>query len=25
MILQEKIARSHPTKEILHPDARRSR
>jgi len=25
MILQEKIARSHPTKEILDPDARRSR
>jgi len=23
MILQEKIARSHPTKEILNPDARR--
>jgi NADH-quinone oxidoreductase subunit B len=22
MILQEKIARSHPTKEILNPDAR---
>ena len=25
MTLQEKIARSHPTKEILDPDARRSR
>ena len=23
MILQKKIAASHPTKEILHPDARR--
>jgi hypothetical protein len=23
MTLQEKIARSHPTKEILDPDARR--